>query len=131
MKATGGLCVGWQSYQLTPGQVAAVQKLADAYVSGQPDVAESDVVNHIAEPLRRGKTLEQNFRSSTGGLVPAWNTLVVPGQAAGTFRLAPIPQAILTVDLQTPGMRIAISFPKDAETSAAARSCSPTRASIN
>ena len=41
----------------------AVQKLADALASGQPDVADTDVVNRIGQPWLRGETLEQNFRS--------------------------------------------------------------------
>jgi len=46
----------------------AVQKLADALASGQPDVVERDVVNSIGQPWLRGETLEQNFRSGTGSL---------------------------------------------------------------
>ena len=100
-----------QRHELTRWQAAAVQKLAAALVSGQPDVADADIVTSINVVWRHGDTLEQNFRSPDGP-VAAWGKLVVPGAASGTFRLAPIPQATLTIHIQTPGMQAEVLFPR-------------------
>ena len=101
-----------QRHELTRWQSSAVQKLAAALVCGQPDVADANIVTSIAVVWRHGDTLEQNFRSPDGP-VAAWGKLVVPGAAPGTFRLAPIPQAMLTIHLQAPGMQADVLFPQE------------------
>ena len=72
-----------------------------------------NVVACIPEPWRRGETLEENFRNAAGPL--AWGKLVVPGEKPNTYRLAPIPQATLTVDIRTPGMRVSVFYPADSD----------------
>ena len=99
-------------YQLTRGQVA-VHKLATALVAGQPDLLDAEVVASIRESWRRGETLEENFRKADGPL--AWGKLVVPGEKPGTYRLATIPAATLSIDVRTLGMRVSVFFPDDSE----------------
>ena len=101
-----------QRHELTRWQSSAVQKLAAALVSGQPDVADADIVTSINVVWRHGDTLEQNFHSPDGP-VAAWGKLVVPGTAPGTFRLRTIPQAMLTIHLQTLGMQADVLFPQE------------------
>lgn len=105
-----------QRFELTTGQAVAVQRLATALIAGSPDVPENEVVAGIPDAWRDGETLEQNFRSADGQ-VPAWGKVVVSGDKPGTYRLAPIPTATLTIDLRTPGMRVSVFFPADSDSS--------------
>ena len=92
----------------------AVQKLATALIAGSPDLAEGEVFAGIRDAWRDGETLEQQFRSADGH-VSAWGKAVVPGDKPGTYRLAPIPTATLTIDVRTPGMRVSVFFPADSD----------------
>ncbi len=105
-----------QRFELTTGQAVAVQRLAAALIAGAPDVPENEVVAGIPDAWRDGETLEQNFRSADGQ-VPAWGQVVVPGDKPGTYRLAPIPTATLTIALRTPGMQVSVFFPADSDSS--------------
>jgi hypothetical protein len=101
-----------QRHELTRWQSAAVHKLAEATAGGHPEVPDAEVVGSIREPWRHGATLAENFRSADGP-VAAWGKLVVPGKKPGTYRLAPVPQATLTVDLRTPDMTVSVFFPQE------------------
>ena len=103
-----------QRYELTTGQAMAVQRLATALIAGSPDLPDSEVVAGIREAGRDGETLEQQFRLADGR-VSAWGEAVVPGDKPGTYRLAPIPTATLTIDVRTPGMRVSVFFPADSD----------------
>lgn len=75
-----------QIYTLSAQQAKVVQKLLEAYAAGNPDVPESVLLDIATADRAFGPavSLKELFNA---GLHPAWGTLIVPGKAAGTWRL--------------------------------------------
>jgi len=74
-------------FKLSVQDAKVVQQLLEAFAEGEADVAESDLLKTANTGLDTGllKSLKQKFNN---GKHPAWGTLVVPGKAEKTYRLA-------------------------------------------
>ncbi len=73
-------------YTLSLPQALVVQQLLQAYADGKPDVAESALLQVVAENIKAEppKTLAAIFNN---GQHPAWKSLIIPGKSTGTWRL--------------------------------------------
>ncbi|QDV18657.1 Serine/threonine-protein kinase PknB [Gimesia panareensis] len=74
-------------YTLSLPQALVVQKLLEAYAVGKPDVPESVLFNIATADSGSGPVvpLKELFNN---GKHPAWKTMIVPGKAKETWRLA-------------------------------------------
>ncbi len=85
----------------------AVNQLLGAYAAGQPEVAEAELMAPLlarreelfgADPRETLQEVFDDEAERDSQSIPAWGNLVVPGETKGTYRLAPVPHATLTVD---------------------------------
>ncbi len=76
----------FQIFTLTASQAKAVQELFKAYATDQPEVDEQTLLKAAREDGEADspKSLKDLFNE---GQHPAWDQLIVPGKAAGTWRL--------------------------------------------
>lgn len=77
-------CIAWDGtiYSLTLTQARVVHVLWDAMEAGVPEVHQDTLLEASGSESRR---LASVFKDA-----PAWNKLIVPGAARGTYRLPPI-----------------------------------------
>lgn len=68
-----------QSYSFTASQAHIVRLLWEAWRNGTPNMRQETLLARVGS---EGDRLANLFRDH-----PAWNTLIVPGGAKGTFRL--------------------------------------------
>lgn len=74
------ICWDGEEYTLTHSQAAVVGALWRAWEAGTPELSQAHL---LVEADSQAERLRDLFRDS-----PLWGTVVVPGSARGTFRLA-------------------------------------------
>lgn len=74
-------------YTLSLQQALVVQELFKAYADGKPDVAESTLLK-VSEDKSSQDTPQSLESIFNAGQHPAWKTLIKPGKATDTWRLA-------------------------------------------
>jgi serine/threonine protein kinase len=86
-------------YVLSGPQAKVVQRLFEACAAGTPDVAEGELVAPPGEGALPGTSEPASSVDAPSAMAvfndgkhPAWGTLIVPGEAEGTYRLAAPPE---------------------------------------
>ena len=102
-----------------------VSRMLQSFQTATPDVAEEELLSLLTAENQRFErefaggelfkgelnTLEEVFKDQnvrSHDTTPAWGNLVIPGEAEGTYRLAPLERGTLTIEIVNEGMQATV-----------------------